>query len=493
MTLDGFSWKEPLADEEGSSSDVFRASSVSSFGSQPSMPPPIYPPARVGSQSSVTSIPAPGGDPYRFPSVGSVGPPPLPHPGSYEHISSGEPHMRYSSWTRYDSWGTIPGGVPPPCAPGYGYPPPHTRSWTQREHSLASNPLTNASVTQPAYPTSFDSRTGTWGHVPPPPGHYYPPPAQDGATQHFGPINCSSMPAAAPHQHYPTSFPHAESPLSHFGMNGHMSHPDASQHYNTQRNSPPASRQKSPSRPHYSPKKAESYNSRFGEPPKSPAYPIDLTVASQWSGRDPQEIALTLSGGSEEHDKFTISPNNSFKNRAVPKPDIVKRATSNQNETMETKPDLVGPSVKRCALNRDNSMASNRLKEQYIPGYFDKEVHMLSANLKDSNIGNDIPKPDPLKTERMSTIDTLDLMVQKVPFTSSSRSNTIDALNLDYDDDDPYYKNLQAMDNSGMEDVFADLRQELPRPSTLTKAQRLTTTEVHVLVNEPIGEDDFDG
>jgi hypothetical protein len=279
-------------------------------------------------------------------------------------------------------------------------------------------------------------------------------------------------------------------------MNGHMPHPDVStQHHISKRNPSPPSRHKSPSRQMYSPKRQEggSYITRLTEHPKSPAYPIDLAVASQWSGKDPREIALTLSGGSEEQDKFSSSPNNSFQTRIVPKPDIIKRATSNQNETVETKPDLIGPSVKRCALNRDNSMASNRLKEQYMPG-FDKEVRMLSANLEQSNIGyNDIPKPDPLKTERMSTIDTLDLMVQKVPLTSSSRSNTIDALNLDYDDDDPFYRNLQAMDNSGMEDIFADLRQGLPRPSAITGAQRLTTTEFHDLVNEPIGEDDFVG
>jgi hypothetical protein len=488
MTLDGFSWREPLAGEDGSSTDTFRASSTTSYSSQPSMPPPpIYPPARIGSHSSIASIPPPpGADPYRFPSISSVGPPPLPHPGSYEHVTSGD-HVRYPSWSRYDSWGTIPGGVPPPCVPGYGYPPPHTTSWTQREHSLSSNPLSNASITQPAFPASFDSRTGTWSHVPPPqPGHYYPPPPQEGVS----PFRPTPMTAGGshPHQHYPTTHSHSEAPASLFSSNGQIPIPDL--HYIPMRNSPPPPRHKSPTRPQYSPKRQDlGTHCRHTDHPKSPAYTIDPAVASQWSGKDQQEIAITLSGGSEEQDKFNISPNNSFRTRAVPKPDIVKRATSNQNETMETKPDLIGPSVKRCALNRDNSMASNRLKEQYIPGYFEKEVTMLSVNLEQSNIGNnDIPKPDPLKTERMTTIDTLDLMVQPVPLSSSSRSNTIDALNLDYDDDDPFYKNLQAMDNSGMEDIFADLRQGLPRPSAITVAQRLTTREFHDLVNEPIAD-----
>jgi hypothetical protein len=71
------------------------------------------------------------------------------------------------------------------------------------------------------------------------------------------------------------------------------------------------------------------------------------------------------------------------------RPHIVKRATSNQNETVETKPDLKGPSVKRAALNRDNSLASNRLKATYLkdPVYkemFDseKELRLLPGTLE---------------------------------------------------------------------------------------------------------------
>jgi hypothetical protein len=136
-------------------------------------------------------------------------------------------------------------------------------------------------------------------------------------------------------------------------------------------------------------------------------------------------------------------------------------------------------------------MASNRLKEQYLPGYFDKEVSRLSANFEQSSLNNDaISKPVPIsKAERMSTIDTLDLMVRPAPLTSASRSSTIDALNIDFDDDDPLYKNFQDMDNSDIDDIVSDLKQGVPRPSAITAAQRLTTTEFYTLVNEPIEDD----
>jgi hypothetical protein len=75
------------------------------------------------------------------------------------------------------------------------------------------------------------------------------------------------------------------------------------------------------------------------------------------------------------------------------RPQTVKRATSNQNENVETKPDLKGPSVKRAALNRDNSLASNRLKAAYLnmpmnKEIFDseKELHSLSGTLEQASL-----------------------------------------------------------------------------------------------------------
>jgi hypothetical protein len=53
---------------------------------------------------------------------------------------------------------------------------------------------------------------------------------------------------------------------------------------------------------------------------------------------------------------------------AVTRPDIVKRGTSNQNESTETRRgyDASGQSVKRCVLSRDKSAVSSKLKQEYL-------------------------------------------------------------------------------------------------------------------------------
>jgi hypothetical protein len=266
--------------------------------------------------------------------------------------------------------------------------------------------------------------------------------------------------------------------------------------------------------------------------PPSPPYAVDPAVAGAWSGQDPSEIAKTWSGSSEEYDVFRAEPgapslqprprnghhrhhrqhHHGNTNSELPKPDVVKRATSNQNETLETKPDLQGPSVKRAALNRDNSMASNRLKEQYIPNYnkqykhngfdADVEVKKLSDNFEQNTLSNTGLKPQPLsKEERTSTLDliAMDLMtgtVKPSPFSGESRSSTIEALNLDLDTD-PFFgggttKPQPPERSTTMEHIMADLKKELPKPSSLSSSDRLTTNDFLAMVNEPIGEDESD-
>jgi hypothetical protein len=151
--------------------------------------------------------------------------------------------------------------------------------------------------------------------------------------------------------------------------------------------------------------------------PPSPPYDVDPVIAKTWSGG--QE--LKTSGSFESYGRPTYDPPNSVPHRSyeeavedseLPRPCIVKRATSNQNETLETKKDLKGPSVKRAALNRDNSLASNRLKEKYVPGYQDRkvkgtfdperEMNILSDNLEQSTLstpGSTQPRPQPLRPE----------------------------------------------------------------------------------------------
>ena len=147
------------------------------------------------------------------------------------------------------------------------------------------------------------------------------------------------------------------------------------------------------------------------------------------------------SNTSEENDRFDTTFRRPVGRIVIDaRPDLIKRATSNQNETVETKPDLKGPSVKRAALNRDSSAVANRLKEQYVPGFekrafnADKEVRALSQNLEHSWPG---VRPEPFtESERMSTIDSIamDLIVKPVVFSNSARSSTIEALDLDLDD-----------------------------------------------------------
>jgi hypothetical protein len=117
---------------------------------------------------------------------------------------------------------------------------------------------------------------------------------------------------------------------------------------------------------------------------------------------EPPEVPRTWSG--EEYDRrqayrlghryggFTSKHGGDVKGELA-RPQTVKRATSNQNENVETKPDLKGPSVKRAALNRDNSLASNRLKAAYLnipmnKGIFDSEEELrnLSGTLEQASL-----------------------------------------------------------------------------------------------------------
>lgn len=183
----------------------------------------------------------------------------------------------------------------------------------------------------------------------------------------------------------------------------------------------------------------------------------------------------------------------SRKSTKPPKPDLVKRATSNQNETIDTKPDFDGQSVKRAALNRDSSTAANRLKEKYMPEYFDakREMERLSTNLKQSTLDPTGPKPSQLsKEDRMMTLDmqSLDLVIRPSSFRMSSRSTTVDALGLDFDDDDD--DPLIASAGNIGRDTFSPMDDLLDseynskdakgvvRPAHLSAAQRLTTSDL---------------
>ena len=365
VSLEGFSWQDPFqANKKGTPSP-------------PGGPPQIqtsasYPPA--GRNSSHGSLGMP--PPHHQTSIG--GPP--PPPDYYGRTTSDDRHRQYSNG-RFDSWGSPapypyppPGGSPvahqrsgswskmtppPPVPHGAGHH--RSGSWTNtgREHSLSHNPLANASVTQPASQSAFDSSRSAsgqyWGEpmhptagtsIPPPPP---PPPGPYGSPRPYG----SPGPYRSPRQSL----------------------------------TPPKTKTASPPHP----------------------YSVDMSIAKTWSGGGPGEVGTSWSGDgtgrpwSRDYDSRPGAANMSAQPGSVPRPEIVKRDTSHQNETYETK-----PSIKRAALNRDNSLASNRLKEQYMPEFYngrfdtEKEMKLLSDNLEQSTLNSAMkPKPQALSsTER---------------------------------------------------------------------------------------------
>jgi hypothetical protein len=312
------------------------------------------------------------------------------------------------------------------------------------------------------------------------------------------------------------------------------------------------------------------------KPPSSPPYAVDPAMAAAWSGQDPMELAKSWSAdsGADRHEQPPASrrakagaggrrpspedeeagtrrgggsrsppppprlggagdrPHPRQPPHRADRPDLVKRGTSHQNETAETRPALQGPSVKKAALNRDNSLASNRLKEQYVPGYrrghrqggtggggFNEEQAMtqLTENMEmstlDAPAGGTAPavvgaakakrgrrrRPSHPRAvgggDRVSTVDqiAMDLFVRPVVLTASARSSTIEALALDLEDD-PWVRPDPVQRGRTMEEVFNELRggDAISRPSSLKYADRLTTSELLDIVNEPLVDDDDD-
>jgi hypothetical protein len=164
---------------------------------------------------------------------------------------------------------------------------------------------------------------------------------------------------------------------------------------------------------------------------------------------------------------------------------MVKRDTSNQNETYETK-----PSIKRAALNRDQSATSNRLKEQYMPDYFNLEMQTLQETTEQIRLSpgpgqRDHPKPKPMgESGRVSTMDAIasEIMAKPAPLLGDSRVSTIDALDLDFDGSDSVL-NLDRTDD----------RSSLPKPNALGPNNRLTTQEFLDIVSAPLETVDDDG
>lgn len=462
MNLEGFSWRDPLLDPG-------RVGSQGSLGPMPPPPPGGYPVQRMNSGSM--GMPPPE---YRVPSGGHTPPMPggPPPPGGYFHRTPTEEYGRQPAMPGYSGYG---GAV-------------RSGSWTHnsahampplREHSLSYNPLRNASATHVAPQDAFGggrNGSGYWsGHLPP------PPPGQQPYAGHY---REGSGPYPPQHQ------------------------PPPPQNYNPNPNNYPM----------------------MGPPPPvavpGQPYNLDPSIAKSWSGQSDEDISKMYNKDFRPREAHPQTPtyeqqvdvehDRNIDQSCLPRPQIVKRMTSNQNETFETKKDVVGPdrSVKRCALNRDSSLASNRLKAAQFPdrynqnGKFDpvQEMNTLTDTMKQSTV-SESPQANSFGLEgRSSTIEkiAMDLMGPKpATITANNRTSTIDALDLDNLESDPIMEggggaipkpSAMAANTrmSTMEACFADLEEVTMKPMALTGSDRVSTRDYLDIGAEPLSEVDID-
>ena len=429
----------------------------------PAPQPAYYPAGRMNSQGSMGVA-----HPNYHQSHGQGG-----YPANFRTMSE-DRHSHYTSSGRYESWGQPMSSMgssgppmPPPPLPGYGGQYLHNRSgswgasvgsWgppppTARDHSLSHNPLRDATTSQVAMPSAFESGrsgSGYWGEVPPP------------VPQHGGGA--------------PKPFQPPEPYQSRTGSGQKQNHSSPS------RAPPPYS---------VDPSIAQTWSSQSDDYEKV-AGMMQYEVQRTWSGEEYSRKQHQRSGGGyggsppkqKREDGTSPSKSPSRSPSKLARPHMVKRATSNQNETVETKPDLRGPSVKRAALNRDNSLVSNRLKAEYLNKMeafdSDKEVQNLSGTLAEATLEVSTTvatktRPKPLAaSERMSTIDkiAMDLFTQPEPLGLRSRSSTIEALALDFDDDQILRPDLDRASSINSSGLFS--RDPLARPAALTFEGRIT-------------------
>ena len=446
VDIGDFTWQDPFKKDKG------KDSSIGSKGSDP-----ITFPGREASTGSTGSFPpafarnnipdfwgkVSFGESRRELSNGTLGswsqPYPPPPPGGPMT------HQRSGSWTY---------GPPPP-------PPPYDRhhqrsgSWnTGREHSFSLNPLQHTSINRPAPMGAFEQKTGSGQWNGP---HHYPP----------GP------PQMAP---YPPQRPPPPSPYggiayqsgSSMGTIGSMEPPPSGPY-------PPHSAT-TPSPPYeVMGAAAKAWSGGGGAtapppPPESFGHPQYDGQPQPVPGADrspPREIGL-------QHPHGT-----------VPRPGMVKRDTSHQNESYETKPSR----IKKAALNRDQSATSNRLKQQYIPEALNPEVQESLHERAERQLRLHSPVPDAMNVAPplipqdsgapqatnggRSEEPTARSMPQPAPLNQSDRKNTMDALGFN-DLIDSESERIKSDETN-----YSDLPPlpALGKPPKLTESDRLSTSE----------------
>lgn len=179
----------------------------------------------------------------------------------------------------------------------------------------------------------------------------------------------------------------------------------------------------------------------------------------------------------------------------VSRPGMIKRDTSNQCESYETKPSR----IKKAALSRDQSATSNRLKQQYMPEVFNRDMQSLHEKTEQIRLSNSpvpdqsssVPKPPkPQQLDlgaRQTTVEAMEqamtdfLFTQGPPqptaLTQGDRRNTMDELGYDL---------------IGESDPPKPPTQSLSKPTKLTAKDRLTTTEFNEIINAPFPPIDGD-
>jgi len=155
--------------------------------------------------------------------------------------------------------------------------------------------------------------------------------------------------------------------------------------------------------------------------------------------------------------------------RPIPRPGMIKRDTSNQNETYESKPNK----VKRAALNRDQSATSNRLKQEHMSEVFHQDMQSLQQTTEQIQLSS------PEHERRL--VDAFDANsagagTNPMPLPLGNRRTSSESLS-----------SIDALLNN-----LAPVRpqpplQPLPRPAPWNESNRMTTAE---FLNAPLGDDD---
>lgn len=192
---------------------------------------------------------------------------------------------------------------------------------------------------------------------------------------------------------------------------------------------------------------------------------------------------------------------------SLPRPNAVKRATSNQNESQETKKDL--KMVRRAPLMRDHSLAANYLDSasglsdslDISKDVFDSnsEMKKLENSMERSRLLEDSRDEDAAKVKEgvrrskpmeavdpMSSIDAIALdMAKPGALSDEQRSETLDAFAFELEGDPIVKPEGFATDGrkSTMEAIADDLDQHpIAKPSSLDASGRLNTMDAITVV-----------